>query len=287
MRSRCTATPRASAAPLGSPAVPRREVIDELWSAVRENRAPLHDGVWARATLEICRAILESARTGVDVVLQRQVEPESAHAPSRHPPRDAEIAQRLLKHWHEAVPNDRMAHLVKDASRSFLRALQSRLNRYDGAAGPLDVPAHSLGARRTRPQRELSNEAGVMEPTTVIALRAMEQLGYIRRQRLDGNRKNLYVFLTPAGKRLKRQLVPLAEEVNAVALRGIAPADAATTRRCLLAMLDNLAPTAWRPRRRRREPAGLGLFALWRQGEQALDAVGLVGRRVEQLVDRP
>ena len=57
---------------IGSPAVPRREVIDELWSAVREDRAPLHDGVWARATLEVCTAILDSARSGVDVVLRRQ-----------------------------------------------------------------------------------------------------------------------------------------------------------------------------------------------------------------------
>ena len=41
--------------------------------------------------------------------------------------RKAEISGRLLKHWHEAVPNDRLAHLVKDAARSFLRSLQVRL----------------------------------------------------------------------------------------------------------------------------------------------------------------
>ena len=166
--------------------------------------------------------------------------------PKSTSPRDAEIAQRLLKHWHEAVPNDRMAHLVKDASRSFLRSLQSRLNRHEVPLGHWTF-LRILWERDGLTQRELSNEAGVMEPTTVIALRAMEQLGYIRRERLDGNRKNLHVFLTPAGKRLKRQLVPLAEEVNAVALRGIAPADAATTRRCLLAMLDNLARDSLAP----------------------------------------
>jgi len=41
--------------------------------------------------------------------------------------REAEISTRLLKHWHETVPNDRMAHLVKDAARGFLRSLQLRL----------------------------------------------------------------------------------------------------------------------------------------------------------------
>ena len=33
----------------------------------------LHDGNWARATLEVCAALLESARTGGEVALQHQV----------------------------------------------------------------------------------------------------------------------------------------------------------------------------------------------------------------------
>lgn len=153
---------------------------------------------------------------------------------------DAEIARQLLKHWHEAVPDDRMAHLVKDASRSFLRALQARLARHGVPLGHWTY-LRILWQRDGLTQRELSAEAGVMEPTTVIALRAMERAGYVTRERRDGNRKNLYVRLTPLGKRLKRRLVPLAEDVNAVAAHGIAAGDLAIARRCLLAMIDNLA----------------------------------------------
>lgn len=40
-------------------------------------------------------------------------------------------------------------------------------------------------------------------------------------QRRPDNRKNIYVWLTPLGRRLERQLVPLAEEVNALALAGL------------------------------------------------------------------
>ena len=36
-------------------------------------------------------------------------------------------AERILHHWRDAVPNDRMAHLVKDTTRALVRALQSRL----------------------------------------------------------------------------------------------------------------------------------------------------------------
>jgi DNA-binding MarR family transcriptional regulator len=82
--------------------------------------------------------------------------------------------------------------------------------------------------------------AGVMEPTTFAALRAMEELGYIERRRMPENRKNVYVHLTAQGRALQKKLVPLAQDVNKVATRGVKPDDLATTRRVLLAMLDNL-----------------------------------------------
>jgi phthalate 4,5-cis-dihydrodiol dehydrogenase len=59
--------------PLPAPKVPRAEVIDELHAAVRRNVAPLHCGEWGMATLEVCLAILESARTGAEVRLRHQV----------------------------------------------------------------------------------------------------------------------------------------------------------------------------------------------------------------------
>jgi phthalate 4,5-cis-dihydrodiol dehydrogenase len=58
--------------PLAPPAVPRAEVIDELYDAVVHGRAPLHDGAWAMATLEVCLAMLRSAREGGDILLRHQ-----------------------------------------------------------------------------------------------------------------------------------------------------------------------------------------------------------------------
>lgn len=55
--------------PLPAPAVPRHEVIDELHAAVVDAVPPLHDGPWARATLEVCLALLRSAREARDVEL--------------------------------------------------------------------------------------------------------------------------------------------------------------------------------------------------------------------------
>lgn len=50
--------------PLVPPAVPRQEVIDELYAAVIEGRPPRHSGEWARGTTAVCLTLLDSARTG-------------------------------------------------------------------------------------------------------------------------------------------------------------------------------------------------------------------------------
>ncbi|KAE8753637.1 gfo/Idh/MocA family oxidoreductase [Paraburkholderia madseniana] len=54
---------------LDAPAVPRAEVIDELIAAVHGDIAPLHDGVWARGTLEICLAMLRSSAEQRDALI--------------------------------------------------------------------------------------------------------------------------------------------------------------------------------------------------------------------------
>jgi DNA-binding MarR family transcriptional regulator len=84
-------------------------------------------------------------------------------------------------------------------------------------------------------QRELSEQAGVMEPTTFSALKAMERLGYVVRRKRGGDRKKVYVFLTPKGRQLRHRLVPLAEEVNRIAVRGVRPADISTSGSVLFA----------------------------------------------------
>ncbi len=57
---------------LPPPPVPRAEVIDELVGAVVDGQPPRHDGHWARATLEVCLAMLQSARERRDVALTLQ-----------------------------------------------------------------------------------------------------------------------------------------------------------------------------------------------------------------------
>jgi DNA-binding MarR family transcriptional regulator len=133
----------------------------------------------------------------------------------------------------------RLAHLVKDARRAMERALQARLLAHGVPFGHWTY-LRILWEDDGLTQRELSARAGVMEPTTLGALRAMEERGYIERRRKPENRKNVYVHLTRRGRALERKLVPLAQEVNRVSVRGMARGDVAKLRTLLHAMVDNL-----------------------------------------------
>jgi len=148
--------------------------------------------------------------------------------------------REILRHWQEAVPNDRLAHLVKHAARSFARALQMRLAVHSVSYGHWSF-LRILWESEGLTQRQLSGQAGVMEPTTFSALNAMERLGYVVRKPSPTSRKEVHVYLTRKGRALKNKLVPLAEEVNEVALRDVERADIAATRRTLLAFIENLA----------------------------------------------
>lgn len=143
-------------------------------------------------------------------------------------------------HGRDGMAADRMAHLVRGAHRGLMRALQMRLHTHGVAHGHWTF-LRVLWRTDGLTQRQLSEQVGVMEPTTYTALLAMEKLGYVTRQRLPGNRKQVRGFLTTKGAALRNTLVPLAEKVNEVALAGISPEDVAITRRTLLRMIDNLA----------------------------------------------
>ncbi len=146
----------------------------------------------------------------------------------------------LLRHWREAVPDDRLAHLIRDVARAQMRALQVRLADHGVSFGHWTF-LRILWLRDGLTQRELSELAGVMEPTTFAAVKAMEGMGLVERKQLAGNRKNMHVFLTRTGRGLERKLVPLAEEVNRISVAGSTDAQVTAARRFLLQVLENLA----------------------------------------------
>lgn len=67
----------------------------------------------------------------------------------------------------------------------------------------------------------------------------MERLGYVIRRQKPSNQKNVYIFLTPAGRALEAQLVPLAVAVNNIAVAGLTRKQIAEFRKVLIAIVSN------------------------------------------------
>jgi len=133
---------------------------------------------------------------------------------------------------------ERLAHVIREAMRAVTKALTVRLARHGVSFGHWQF-LRILWDCDGLTQRELSERAGVMEPTTATALKAMEKLGYVRRKQVRGNRKNVYVHLTPKGKALRAKLEPLAVQVNEIAVKGVPVSDIEATRRTLSTLLEN------------------------------------------------
>lgn len=64
---------REVAVPLGRAVPDKGKVIDEFYNAVVNDGPRLHNGRWGEATLEVCLAILTSARERREIFLNRQV----------------------------------------------------------------------------------------------------------------------------------------------------------------------------------------------------------------------
>src|SRR6201987_3415780 len=113
----------------------------------------------------------------------------------------------------EFPPDESSGYLVRDAHRAFQRLLERRIAAYGVTRGQwyfLRVLWNEDGLT----QRELSARVGMMEPTTVIALRGMEKSGLIRRVRGADDRRKVRVFLTAKAKRLRGELLGVARTIT-------------------------------------------------------------------------
>lgn len=150
-------------------------------------------------------------------------EPSKRSDPSAEPPRGEE----------------RLARLVRLAARGFNRSLQIRLNTQNVTFGQW-IFLRILWNEDGLSQRELSERAHLTEPTAHAALLRMEELGYIVRRNVEGNKRRQHAFLTKRGWELRDQLEPLAVEANDVAVAGLTEEEQLTLRKALAMMIRNL-----------------------------------------------
>jgi DNA-binding MarR family transcriptional regulator len=139
----------------------------------------------------------------------------------------------------EFPPAESSGYLVRDAHRAFQRLLEKRIAAYGVTRGQWYF-LRVLWSEDGLSQRELSARVGMMEPTTVIALRGMEKSGLIRRVRSTDDKRISHVRLTPKAQRLRNELLALARGITQEAEESITRDDLAVFRRVIAQMTANL-----------------------------------------------
>lgn len=152
-------------------------------------------------------------------------------------------------------PSRSSGYLVRDAHRAFQHLLEQRIARFGVTRGQWYF-LRVLWIEDGLSQRELSARVGMMEPTTVIALRSMEKSGLVRRVRSRDDRRRVHVWLTPGGRRLKEELLPVARRIVAEAEKGISAREMDLFRAVISRMTRNLDQITPDARRRTRRSAG-------------------------------
>src|SRR5262249_7012308 len=136
-------------------------------------------------------------------------------------------------------PIESAGYLVRDAHRAFQRLLEKRIAVHGITRGQWYF-LRVLWTEDGLSQRELSARVGMMEPTTVIALRSMEEAGLIRRSRSTDDKRVTNVWLTARAKRMRGEMLALARDINEEACRGVSREELDAFRRAIAHMTKNL-----------------------------------------------
>lgn len=115
---------------------------------------------------------------------------------------------------------DSIGFQIRHTHRLMQRYLQMQIEPHGIALGTWYF-LRVLWVKDGLTQRELSQAVGTMEPTTLVAIKAMMANGLVERRRNARDGRKINIYLTKKGKALEETWQPKAMEVNALATQGI------------------------------------------------------------------
>lgn len=135
--------------------------------------------------------------------------------------------------------NDSIGFMMRITLRDLRSAVKARLAQ-DDIPWSVWFYLRVLWEEDALSQRELTVRVGMMQPTTVSALKAMERLGLVTMERVDQDRRRMCVRLTDKARALKTSLLPDLEMLNELALKGFTRQEKNELRRLILKMKQNM-----------------------------------------------
>lgn len=136
-----------------------------------------------------------------------------------------------------------LGYQIRTTHRQIQKRLQSVIEPFGVSLG-MWYFLRVLWAKEGITQRELSDLVGTMEPTTLSALRTMERSGFIQRKRNKEDGRKINIYLTPKGRALEEQLLPLAKSVLDEASSGLSPEETQMLLKFLAVIKNNLSEQA-------------------------------------------
>jgi DNA-binding MarR family transcriptional regulator len=87
---------------------------------------------------------------------------------------------------------------------------------------------------------DLSETTSIEVSTLTRLVDNMEKGGLVERRRDAGDARAVALYVTVAGRRLTRRILPIAERYQTVALKGFSAREAATLKKALQRLYDNM-----------------------------------------------
>ena len=139
----------------------------------------------------------------------------------------------------DANTGNSIGYLLRDTARRILNNLTARLEPH-GITLPQYFVLRELWQEEGLMQREIANRVGVLEPTMVTTLDALERLGLILRVRSTTDRRKTHVQLTPAGRTMRDTAQGYASDVLEHALAGMSDDEIGVLRGLLQRVKSNV-----------------------------------------------
>lgn len=139
------------------------------------------------------------------------------------------------KHPEDAPLHIILQHLMHLSKYQAMHLLE-RFDLKPGQAGIL----FTLNCYGTLSQRELAQKTGVTPPSMTVALRKMEELGYVKKEPDANDQRIIRILLTDKGKDCIEAIKAVVKHMEEIMCRGMSMEEKLLLRRLMLQMEDNL-----------------------------------------------
>lgn len=132
-----------------------------------------------------------------------------------------------------------LGYQIRYAFRTFVKALAEELASHRITSSQWSA-LRVLWLEDGLSQVELAQRMMVEKASLTPVLAAMAESGFIKRTRNSVDRRKVNIFLTAAGRKLEKQILPLGDKINRQAVRGLSAEETRQLHTLLIKVVKNL-----------------------------------------------